>query len=348
MAFHARSPSPAKPRGLLPLWLVLALSLSTLVAPVAARAEGDCKDVGTNAQKLGVSRVVEIDATSGPVFGQMTLLRREAKFLRPHEVVLTFDDGPMPWITRSILATLERHCTRATFFNVGQMALAYPNVVREVLDRGHTVGTHTWSHPLNLKRLSLSGAEAEIEKGFAAVATAAGRPIAPFFRFPGLSDSTQMVGFLAERHVASFTVDVVSNDSYIGDAERLKRETLAKIAANDGGIILFHDIKAATARALPDILDALAARGYGVVHMVPKAPMQPKAELIATYEPQVARKLAELARTRHALVPFYGTTGPQKASAPASGAGVDTAKLDAVTARQTAGGTWSVRVKRGN
>lgn len=328
--------------------LALALCFSIIIGSFAARAEPACKDTGSNPRRLGVARVVEIDTTNGPLFGQMTLQRREANFLGPHEVVLTFDDGPMPWITRAIVSALERHCTRATFFNVGQMALAYPNVVREVLDHGHTVGTHTWSHPLNLKRLSLSGAEAEIEKGFAAVAAAAGRPIAPFFRFPGLSDSPQMIGFLSGRHVASFTVDVVSNDSYIGDAERLKRETLAKVYANNGGIILFHDIKASTARALPDILDALAARGFSVVHLVPKAPMQPKAELVAGYEAQVARKLAELARTRQALVPFYGTTGPRQATAPATGTDFDTARLEPTTTRPAVGNAWSTRVKRGN
>ena len=94
---------------------------------------------------------------------------------------------------------------------------------------------------------------------------AAGQPIAPFFRFPGLSDNPSLVAHLASRHVASITVDVVSNDSFINDPARLTRETLAKVDANRGGIILFHDIKAATAKALPDILNALAERGYSVV-----------------------------------------------------------------------------------
>jgi Polysaccharide deacetylase len=137
--------------------------------------------------RLGVTRIVEIDTSTGPVLGHMTKLPHERQFLAPGEVVLTFDDGPMPWITRAILATLAQHCTRATFFSVGKMAVAYPGVVREVLAHGHTLGTHTWSHPLNLKRLPLDQATAEMERGFAAVAVAAGQPIAPFFRFPGLS-----------------------------------------------------------------------------------------------------------------------------------------------------------------
>ncbi len=281
-----------------------------LLGAVSIAGAADCGDIGSNPSKLGVSRIVEIDTSTGAVIGKFTTLPHEANFLAPDEVVLTFDDGPMPWITRSILATLEQHCTRATFFSVGKMALAYPTVLREVLDHGHTVGTHTWSHPLNLKRLSTDGARDEIERGFAAVATAAGRPIAPFFRFPGLSDSPSMVAYLAERHVASFTVDVVSNDSYIADPNRLARETLAKVDANHGGIILFHDIKAATAKALPVILDALAQRGYSIVHMVPKDTAHPRPDMMAAYAAQVDRLLAQKAEGQRAQLPFFGSTGP--------------------------------------
>jgi peptidoglycan-N-acetylglucosamine deacetylase len=229
-------------------------------------------------------------------------------------VVLTFDDGPMPWITRAILTTLEQHCTRATFFSIGKMAVAYPSVVREVLARGHTVGTHTWSHPLNLRRLKSDAAIAEMERGFAAVATAAGQPIAPFFRFPGLSDSPAMVAHLKQRHVASVTVDVVSNDSFINDPARLTHETLAKIESNRGGIVLFHDIKAVTAKALPDILRALSERGYRIVHLVPKGALAPRPELVAQFEPQVAKLVADKSRTKTAMVPFFGTVGPERAS----------------------------------
>ncbi len=280
----------------------------------AGAAEAACPNAGGDPSLLGVARVLEVDTTNGPVLGKLTRLPHEPPFLAPGEVVLTFDDGPMPWITRAILATLERHCTRATFFSVGKMAVAYPSVVREVIERGHTVGTHTWSHPLNLKRLKADAAVAEMERGFAAVATAAGQPIAPFFRFPGLSDSPAMMAHLKNRQVASVTVDVVSNDSFINDPARLMRETLAKVEANRGGILLFHDIKAATAKALPDILRELAVRGFRVVHLVPKRALAPRPELVAQFEGPVAKLINDKARSRQALVPFFGTTGPERAS----------------------------------
>ena len=324
--------------------VVLAVSIGT------ARAEDGCNGGIANPKRLSVARTVEIDTATGPVIGNFTKLPHEPNFLAPKEVVLTFDDGPVPWITRSILATLAQHCTRATFFSVGQMALAYPDAVREELAQGHTVGTHTWSHPLTLRRLKTAAAEDEMEKGFAAVTAAAGRPIAALFRFPGLSDSSGMVAHLAARHVATLTVDVVSNDSYIHDAARLTRETLAKVEANQGGIILFHDIKASTAKALPGILNTLAERGYRVVHLVSKQPLEAHPGLLTNYAAQVARALDKTTVAKKSL-PFYGAVKPERVGQPAGasgdpGGGETTSPASKRTAnRQHPPTGWSTRVR---
>lgn len=288
--------------------------LGSVAVPERPRAEG-CPGTGGG---LGVSRIVEVDASSGPLYGDISRQAREETFLGPKEVVLTFDDGPMPWITKSILDTLDRYCTKATFFSVGRMALAYPATVRDVLDRGHTLGGHTHTHPLNIARLPFERASDEIERGFAAIALAAGRPIAPFFRFPGLSDSPALLAHLQARGIATFTVDVVSNDSYIGDAARLARLTLERIEARRGGILLFHDIKASTAKALPQILGELKSRGYRVVHLRAKTPLEPRT---AAYEAELSPRLAKIAPAGapRTLIPFYGTTGPQRVDARGDG-----------------------------
>jgi peptidoglycan/xylan/chitin deacetylase (PgdA/CDA1 family) len=281
--------------------LVAVLVMISVCAPGPAASE-DCRG---RKGVLGVERTVEIDATGGPMFGDITTAAKEVSFLRPREVVLTFDDGPMPRITNSILETLERYCTKATFFYVGRMAIAYPETTRSILHRGHTLGTHTWSHPLNIARLRPEQSVMEIERGFAAVALAAGRPIAPFFRFPGLSDSGFLLDHLQKRGIASFTVDVVSNDSYISDWRRLAQTTLQRIEQRQGGIVLFHDIKAATAKALPVILEELVERGYKVVHLKPVRPVEP----IASYDAENGAMLAKVeiaAGAKPPLVPFFG------------------------------------------
>ena len=285
-------------RRLLPLSVMLLASFSS--APVLA--DEKCANPSS---ALGVSRIVEIDPTSGPLFGAFTKYEKEPRFLGPKEVVLTFDDGPLPKFTKPILAALDRFCTKATFFSVGRMAQAYPDMVKEVMGRGHTMGTHTWSHPMNMPRLPLPQAIDQIERGFAAVALAAGQPIAPFFRFPGLSDSGPMLQHMQERGIASFTVDVVSNDSYIASPQRLVERTIDQIERRNGGIVLFHDIKSSTARALPTILSELKKRGYKIVHLTSKKPFEPLPELTAELS-----KGKTTASNERRLVPFYEAIAP--------------------------------------
>src|SRR5262245_19534788 len=175
--------------------LTLALLLGGLLPAAAQEA---C--TGTNV--LGVSRTVQIDTTTGPKFGfQYT---DAVNFLEEGEVVLTFDDGPLRAYTRPVLEALSAQCTKATFFLVGRMAAADPEMVKEYARRGHTVGTHTWSHA-NLAHLGAPKARAELEMGFSAVQQAMGKPIAPFFRFPYLSSSTSMSNYLHSRQIATFS-----------------------------------------------------------------------------------------------------------------------------------------------
>ncbi|MEQ8822962.1 MAG: polysaccharide deacetylase family protein [Filomicrobium sp.] len=279
------------------------LSATLFVATaLASPAAAECEHPD---QAIGLERVVEIDATGGPLFGALTKQEREPSFLRPKEVVLTFDDGPSPWVTPKILDTLEKHCTRATFFAVGKMAVAYPALARDIIARGHTVGGHTLSHPRRLPNMAAKKAHDEIERGFAALEAATGGGIAPFFRFTGLNDSAALLTYLQRQRVASFTVDVVSDDSFIPDPKKLARVTLARTRARGGGILLFHDIKSSTAKALPAILAGLKKDGFKIVHMRHTVPYAPQPELVEDYRARVAEKLAG-SKIIPRLMPYYG------------------------------------------
>lgn len=285
-------------------------ALPALAEPAAAASETCAAGDGG----LSISRVVEIDASTGPLFGQITKEIKEQSFLKPKEVVLTFDDGPMPWVTNSILDTLDKFCTKATFFSVGKMAIAYPATLRKVIERGHTLGGHTWSHPLNLKRLGHAAAMAEIEKGFAAISLASGGQAAPFFRFPGLSDNAKMLDALQKRGIASFSVDVVSDDSYISNPAKLVSTTLSRVDVHQGGILLFHDIKPATAKALPTILGELKKRGYKIVHMRGKSNVTPLKTYTEELQPVLAKKDPPQGQAvaKAAMLPFFGAVGPER------------------------------------
>ena len=159
--------------------------------PAAFPASGGVKAAAatgapcTKPDALGVSRVVEIDTTGGPGFGFEHFKRYD--FLRDKEVVLTFDDGPWPGNTNAVLNALADECLRATFFEIGKHATWHPEITKQVIEAGMTVGTHTWSHKdlaRNPYAQDLEQAEQEIEMGNSAVQmAAAGAKVAPFFRF---------------------------------------------------------------------------------------------------------------------------------------------------------------------
>jgi peptidoglycan-N-acetylglucosamine deacetylase len=219
---------------------------------------------------LGVSRVLEIDSRGGPWFGTP---HGDRELLAPGEIVLTFDDGPAPLSTRPILAALAAQCTKATFFMVGEMAAEHADVVREVAEQGHTLGTHTWSH-LNLKRLADEKMKLQIEAAFTAVEKAAGVPIAPFFRYPYLSSSNATVAYLQSRNIAQFDIDVDSFDWRNRNAKTVIRRVMSTLEQRGRGIILMHDIHPSTAAAVPELLSQLNAKGYKVVHLRPISAVQ--------------------------------------------------------------------------
>jgi peptidoglycan/xylan/chitin deacetylase (PgdA/CDA1 family) len=243
--------------------------------------------------RLGVSRTVEIDTSGGATIGGE---KADSKhFLNDGEVVLTFDDGPLKSVTRPILKALADQCTKATFFMVGQMALADPDLVKEVAAAGHTIGTHTWSHK-NIPSLSLARAEQEIEAAVSTVSKAKGTPVAPLFRFPYLNATKQTEAYLKTRNIGAVWIDIDSMDYRTRSARVVEQNILSQLAKLKKGIILMHDIHAWTAAQLPDLLKELHDRGYKVVQFVPKSQI----ETIASYDAAAEKALAAKAAARAA------------------------------------------------
>lgn len=238
--------------------------LITVAASWAAAAQtAPCQP---GADVLGVSRTIQIDAQQGPRFGQA--LGPDRPILRDGEVVLTFDDGPHPSYTRTVLEALEAHCTRATFFLVGFRALGHQSLVREMARRGHTIATHTWSHK-DLARIDGAAARAEIELGISAVQRALGAPAAPFFRFPYLSEPGAMRAHLMARDTAIFSIDIDSYDYRTRSPADVVRNVITQLQSRRKGILLFHDIQPSTVGAIGTVLSELKAHGFKVVHLRP-------------------------------------------------------------------------------
>lgn len=185
--------------------------------------------------------------------------------LRDKEVVLTFDDGPMPKKTERILATLDEFGVKATFLMVGQMAKAYPKIAQDVAARGHTIGSHTYRHP-NLRTLSFEAAIEDIEKGRLAVASATHQDVG-FFRFPYLSDSSKLRQWVAHDGMVVLDVQIDSKDYFTSSPAAVATRTMTALRAHRKGIILLHDIHNRTAAMLPALLTQLKAEGYKVVSL---------------------------------------------------------------------------------
>ncbi len=246
---------------------ILAIAAFAALVPLTALAE-PCPG---NPNALGTERVLAIDANSIPRVGRKPF--PSALPLQRKELVLTFDDGPWPGTTPKILDALKHECVRATFFLLGRNVEAHPAIARREMAEGHSLGHHTFSHPL-LARMALARAEAEINRGiaedeFALYGQRRSDPTTPFFRFPGFAANAALLDRLQARHIVVFGADVWASDWLPMAPARELQLLLARIERAGSGIVLLHDTKSQTAQMLPALLRELKRRGYRIVHVVP-------------------------------------------------------------------------------
>jgi len=268
---------------------------------------------------MGLTRIVEIDTTGGPGFGFEHF--KQYDFLREKEVVLTFDDGPWPENTAAVLKALTDNCLKATFFEIGEHAMWHPELTKQVVAAGMTLGTHTWSHKDLAKNPYASDielAKQEIEMGFSAVhAAAGGAPIAPFFRFPDLQHPPALLAYLAERNIATFSTDLDSFDFKLHKPEQVIKSVMSKLEKHGKGIILMHDFQRSTAEAMPELLKQLKAGGYKVVHLVPHAPVTTIAkfdEMVSQQDKLSSNNTRPASNVFHTIGEYKGSPAPASAN----------------------------------
>ncbi len=215
---------------------------------------------------LGVAGAV---AGRSPALGTMRTDRLGYRHVatRRAAVALTFDDGPDPQFTPTVLDLLAAHHAQATFFVVGTRVQEHPDLVRRAVAEGHEVANHTLAHE-RLDRLDRAGVRAQFEGGAAALTaldlgpSARPRLVRPPFGFEGPASRAELLagrwevarwnGCL-ERHLLRDAVG----------------EGAARLAAGarPGDVLLAHDggaDRTTTVDALPDLLTALAQQGLAV------------------------------------------------------------------------------------
>lgn len=172
-------------------------------------------------------------------------------------VALTFDDGPDSKTTPQALEILKRYNAKATFFMVGQNVAANPELAKRVLDEGHQLGIHTWSHP-DLTKLPLNQSKKEILDTQEAIYKATG--IRPMITRPPYGAINSTVQNAVDQSFIMWSVD--SLDWKTRNTKAIMQEI---VKTQPGSIILMHDIHQTSIDALPSVLDYLKNNGYTLV-----------------------------------------------------------------------------------
>ena len=246
--------------------VVSSLGLLAWLVVAQGAAAADCPG---HPDAIGTSRTLVVDPREHPRIGAMQY--KETLPLHDHEVVLTFDDGPLPRNSNQVLQILADQCVHATFFTIGEQAKASPDGVRKLVAAGHTVGTHTQSHPFGFTKWPIERAQPQIDQGIASVTAAMVDPsgLAPFFRFPGLERSDAAERYLASQGIQVWSADFLADDWRHISSNQVFDLAIKRLEARGRGILLLHDIQARTVAALPRLLHELKVRGYQIVHVVP-------------------------------------------------------------------------------
>lgn len=173
-------------------------------------------------------------------------------------VALTFDDGPHPTVTPQILDILQKYDVQATFFLVGQRVQQHPEIVQRIVEEGHEIGNHTWSHP-NITTLPINGVQQEFIKTNEAIIAATN--YAPTVFRPPYGATSDTLEKLLPIPSVLWSIDTLDW------RHRDPQQTIAIVNKHlhNNAIILMHDIHQPTADALETIILNLQHANYDCV-----------------------------------------------------------------------------------
>ena len=180
------------------------------------------------------------------------------------KIALTFDDGPHPFRTEEILNVLDKHGVKATFFIVGSNALNYPDTLRRVVECGHEVANHTFSHKLN-SNTSKKDIINELNETSNIIIDICECEV-KYFRPPGGCISKNVLEAAEECGYQIVLWNIDTLDWTNCEEEKITENVYKKIKS--GSIILFHDYvsnKSHTVSSLDKIIPKLISEGYSFV-----------------------------------------------------------------------------------
>jgi len=181
-------------------------------------------------------------------------------------VSFTFDDGPHPKNTTSILNTLKKYNVKATFFVIGKEAKKYPELIRQIFDEGHIIGNHSYSHSHFIPFFAKKKLINDYKKTDLILKNIIGQK-PNYIRPPFGATSPKYTKLLNKTNYTSFGWTYRTFDTTSITRESLINNTLSAIERNNKTILLFHDTKDITVDSLDEILQKLNDNGTKIVNI---------------------------------------------------------------------------------
>lgn len=217
-------------------------------------------------------------------------------FVKGPYIAMTFDDGPSAEYTPRLLDELKKRNMKATFFLVGQNVQEFPQIVKRIVEEGHEVANHSWSHPAFAK-MSDAAVAAQIQKTQDAIFAACGvKPT--LLRPPYGSITKRQKPWIHQQFGLQIILWSVDPFDWKKPGEAIVRSRIVN-GAHSGAIILAHDIHGSTVRAMPETFDQLLAKGYKFVTV---------SELLAMEQPKLA--MAQPAAAEGSSTQSVGNAAP--------------------------------------
>lgn len=258
---------------------LLALAAQTTIAPRASAAAPKAAAVSGSPASLDVPphAAAKITYSQCHVDGQY--------------IAMTFDDGPHVENTPRLLKMLAQRNIKATFFVVGECANEHPEIMKRIVEEGHEIGNHSWSHPL-LSKMGEETVLSQLQRTHDVIVATTG--VAPTLMRPPYGGFTPNQRNWANKKWDYKIIlwDVDPLDWKYRNAARVESEILKQTVP--GSIVLSHDIHKTTVDAMPATLDALIAKGFKFVTV---------SELLAMDRPAAAKS-----KPSPATVPSATTT----------------------------------------
>lgn len=182
----------------------------------------------------------------------------ENKGIHENVIALTFDDGPSLFTTE-ILDLLKNHNQKATFFCIGKQVEKYPEIVLRIVNEGHIIGNHTYSHSEKTGWMGVSSMKIEIELADLAIHKVIGRKPA-FYRPPFGVTNPSIEKAVKETGHQTIGWSIRSLDTVIKDKNQILKRIVKRLAP--GKVVLLHDTSAKSVDVLEELLEEMIRKSY--------------------------------------------------------------------------------------